>query len=114
MIGMSSLRVLTVAFAGLLATGSAASAADRSVKDWQFRGAGKEVKSGTAYTMYNVTDKENVRYGDRDWGINLVWDKKANLNNIKLVGQGNAAGAIKFGDTVAIHVEKGGYLQYKK
>jgi hypothetical protein len=116
MLSISSLRVLTLTAAACaaFAAGSAASAADRSEKDWQFRGAGKEVKSGTAYTMYNVTDKEAVRYGERKWGINLVWDKKATLNNIKLVGQGNASGPIKYGDKVAIHVEKGGYLKYQK
>ena len=111
-----SSRVLTAALVAcmLSAAGATASAAERSEKDWQFKGTGKELKSGTAYTMYNVTDKENVRHGERKWGINLVWDKKANLNNIKVVGQGNATGTIKYGDKVAIHVEKGGYLKYQK
>jgi hypothetical protein len=114
MIGSSSLRALVFTATALLATGSVASAADRDVKDWQFRGAGTQVQAGTGYTLYNVTDKENVRYGDRKWGINLVWDKKNDLKNIKLVAQGNATGAIKYGDKVAIHVEKGGYLKYQK
>ena len=110
-----SARVLTAAVAyALFTAGAPASAAERSETDWQFRGAGREVKSGTAYTFYNVTDKEAVRYGERDWGINLVWDKKPNLNNVKVVGEGNASGTIKYGDKVAIHVEKGGYLKYEK
>jgi hypothetical protein len=117
MFSVSSLRAMTLAVTTctLFAAGATASAAERSEKDWQFRGAGKELKSGTAYTMYNVTDKENVRYGERKWGINLVWDKKANLNNIKVVTQGIVAGgAIRYGDKVAIHVEGGGYLKYQK
>ncbi len=111
-----SIRALTLAIvaSALFASTSRASAAERSVKDWQIQGAGKEVKSGTGYTLYNVTDKNAVKYGERDWGINLVWDKKGNLNNIKIVGQNNATGAIKFGDKVAIHVDKGGYLKYQK
>jgi len=113
---ISSLRVLTLAVAACAwsAASPTASAAERSEKDWQFRGTGKELKSGTAYTMYNVTDKENVRYGERKWGINLVWDKKPNLNNVKLVTPGIVNGSIRYGDKVAIHVEKGGYLKYQK
>ena len=114
MFRMSSYALIMAVGSTLFVTVATASAAERSEKDWQFRGTGKELKSGTAFTMYNVTDKENVRYGDRKWGINLVWDKKANLNNVKVVGQGNATGTIKYGDKVAIHVEKGGYLKYQK
>jgi hypothetical protein len=113
MTGFSPLRALTIAFAALLATGAAATAAERSIKDWQFQGAGKELKSGTTYKMYNVTAKNALRYGSRDWGINLVWDKKA-AQNVKLVAEGNATGSIKYGDKVAIHIEKGGYLKYQK
>jgi hypothetical protein len=110
----SSYALIVAVGATLFATAATATAAERSEKDWQFRGAGKELKSGTAYTMYNVTDKENVRYGERKWGINLVWDKKANLNNVKVVSKTSATGTVKYGDKVAIHVEKGGYLKYEK
>ena len=114
MIGFSSLRALAVTLAATALAGSTATAADRSVNDWQLRGAGTEVAAGTGYALYNVTDKESVRYGDRTWGINMVWDKKKDLKNIKLVGQGNATGPIRYGDVVAVHVEKGGYLKYGK
>ena len=114
MVNVPSLRTLAAAVVTctLLGTGATAAAAERSEKDWQFRGTAGDLKSGTGYTMYNVNNKEAVRYGERTWGINLVWDKKPNHNNIKLVKQGG--GAIKYGDKVAIHVEKGGYIKYQK
>jgi hypothetical protein len=97
-----------------LAGGSAASAAERSVKDWEFEGTDKNVKDGTAYTLYNVHEKQSVKYGERKWGINLVWDKGQGLNNIKVVSEAKGNGVIKYGHKVAIHVEKGGYLKYQK
>jgi hypothetical protein len=114
MVQRSSLRAFALIFAATwFSTSAVATAAERSVKDWQVRGTGKQVMSGTGYSLYNVTEKNAVRYGDRTWGINLVWEKKQQ-NNIKVVSQGNAKGPIKYGDKVAIHVEKGGYLKYQK
>jgi hypothetical protein len=96
----------------LLAAGNA-NAQAKSVKDWKALGAGAEVKPGTAYTLHNLTAKSSLRYGGRDWGINLVWDKSTSLNNIKFQRQGGA-GPLKYGDLVAVHVAKGSYVKYEK
>jgi hypothetical protein len=116
MISALSLRgaVLALAATAWFTATPTASAADRSVKDWQFKGADKNVKDGTAYTLYNTHEKQSVKYGERKWGINLVWDKGQGLNNVKVVSQAKGNGVIKYGDKVAIHVEKGGYLKYQK
>jgi hypothetical protein len=115
MFGHLPLRALAVLAAGAwLAGGPAARAADRSVKDWQFLGAGGQLKAGTAYTLYNVTDKESLRFGKRAAGINLEWDKSKTLNNVKVVVEGGGTGPVKYGDKVAVHVANGGHLKYQK
>src|SRR4051812_10606846 len=89
--------------------------AAKKAEDWQIltTTTGTPVKAGTAYTLFNMTDKESVRYGKRTWGIDLVWDKSKKLNNVKFMTK-NGTGPLKFGDVVAIHVEKGNYLYYHK
>ncbi|MBI3823471.1 MAG: hypothetical protein HY289_12450 [Planctomycetes bacterium] len=82
--------------------------------DWKILGKDAEVKAGSLYTLSNNTDHESVRYGKRTWGINMVWDKSTTLNNIRLDVKSGATGVIKYGDKVAIHVEKGGYLKYQR
>jgi hypothetical protein len=70
--------------------------------DWKVLGAGAQVKSGTKYTLRNVTDNNSLRYGKRAAGINLVWDKKTTLDNITFKREGGGA-ALNYGDKVAIH-----------
>src|SRR4051794_31920792 len=62
--------------------------------DWQFKGTGTQLLSGTGYTLYNVTDKESLKYKKREFGINMGWDKGQQLNNIKVKTQ--AGGAVKY------------------
>lgn len=97
-----------------LAAGTQARESERSVKDWQFKGAGTQLKSGEKYTLYNVTEKQSLKYGERKWGINLVWDKSQSPGNVRVVTRGIANGPIRYGDKVALQVDKGGYLKYEK
>src|SRR5207248_7129903 len=76
-------------------------------------GAGAQVKSGTKYTLRNVTDNNSLRYGKRAAGINLVWDKNTTLDNITFKREGGGA-ALNYGDKVAVHVKDGGHLFYQK
>lgn len=114
----SSLGFGVVALCGLsalLLSPAAAHATDKVAKsylDWKILGAEPEVKSGAKYTLVNVTDKEAIRYGNRTWGINLVWDKSTKMANVRFEKKGG--GTIHYGDEVAIYVEKGGYLHYEK
>lgn len=54
------------------------SASAQNLLDWQAPGGGT-MTSGTPLTMKNVSDKEMLKYGSRTFGINLVWDKKSEL-----------------------------------
>lgn len=82
--------------------------------DWQLVGRGGPVVSGQRLTLWNVTDKENLKYGERTWGINLVWDKTPNLHNVQVFNQGAAGSPIKYTENVAIYIKGGGYLRYEK
>lgn len=90
----------TSSFAGLL--------------DWQLNGRGGNVVSGLRLTLFNLTDKENLKYGSRTWGINLVWDKTPNLHNVQIFSEGAAGSPIKYTERVAIYIKDGGYLKYEK
>jgi hypothetical protein len=105
-------------FTGLGLVPGQAHATDKAAKkaeDWQVlaASAGTPVMPGTAYTMFNKTDKEAIKYGKRTWGVDLVWDKSKTLNNMKFMRK-DGTGALKYGDTVAIYIDKGNYLSYQK
>jgi hypothetical protein len=108
--------VVAVGLAGLIPSGGVRADHAKSTWDWKVLGAGTEVKAGTKYTLFNITEKEAVRYGKRTWGIDLVWDMKTTLNNISFVTKDGKAGTtLKCGDVVAIKVEgSAGYLHYQK
>jgi len=111
----NKLAVIPLALAAFcLSTGSAQASgkAAKTILDWKILGSGTEVKSGTSYTLFNVTDNDSLRYGERTWGINLVWDKSKALNNIRFDVKGGGSKTLKYGDVVAIHVKNGGYLYY--
>ena len=110
--------------AGFAATAVRAGEAAKQPSDWKIMGAGTEVKTGTLYTLRNITDNNSVKYGERTWGINLVWDKSQSLNNVKFevkpaqskggaVVRDNRTLVLKNGDTVAINVKGGGYLRHE-
>jgi hypothetical protein len=82
--------------------------------DWKILGTGSEVMAGTKYTLRNITNNQSVKYDERRWGINLVWDKSTAINNITFVRKDGKKVALKYGDTVAVHVQKGGHLKHKE
>jgi hypothetical protein len=57
-----------------------------------------------------VTNDDVLAYGERDYGINLVWQNPASQENIRFYKSGG--GTIRYGDRVALYVEGGGYVKY--
>jgi hypothetical protein len=82
--------------------------------DWRIGGpggAGEEVQSGTTrYHLFNTTINQIVAYGEREYGINLVWQDDDNQQNIRFDRPGG--GTVRYGDVVAIRVSGGGYVKY--
>src|SRR3954453_11798384 len=85
-----------------------------NVHQWRFVGSGPELSSGQKVTLRNDVAHLSVRYGERDYGINLVWDEAVDLGNVSLHSATNPSGRITFGEHVAIRVEGGGYLKYQE
>ena len=51
----------------------------QNLLDWQALGGSGAIQSASTFTLKNVTDKESLKYGSQTFGINLVWDKKINV-----------------------------------
>lgn len=90
-----------------------APASQAGLLDWTLRGPSGFVMSGKPLTLYNLTDKESLKYGSRTWGINLVWTKSVYLGNVQIFHRGSAT-PILYGERVAIYIKGGGYLKHEK
>lgn len=51
-------------------------------------------------------------YGQRDYGINLVWRDRPADANITFMRRPGDTGPLRYGESVAIRVAGGGYLKY--
>jgi hypothetical protein len=74
--------------------------------------SGQQLTSGLAVRLVNVTltGDDVLAYGEREYGINLVWQRNSGQENIRLYQAGG--GVIHTGDRVALYVVGGGYVKY--
>ena len=99
------------AFAFLLAIAAASKA---GLLDWSLRdNRPGNPKSDQYLTLHNRTAKQNLRYGRRNFGINLEWDK-AFLSNVQIIHRGAKGLPILYTEDVSIFIKGGGYLKYEK
>lgn len=86
---------------------------DVDASDERYGGVGN-VLPGVTYSLQNKSNPNIVKYGSREYGINLVWGTPniRQEGDIRIEPQ-QGSGPIKQGQVVAIHVVKGGYLYYK-
>jgi len=68
---------------------------------------------GRGLTLWNIPNNQSIRYGERDYGINLIWDSAADLGNVT-IERSSGSNAIRFGDAVAIRIQSGGYVRYEE
>jgi len=87
--------------------------AEVNVHQWGFVGSGSEVMPGRGVTMWNLHNNQSIRYGEREYGINLVWDGRADLGNMTIERR-SGSNAIRFGELVAIRIQNGGYIRYQE
>ena len=81
------------------------------VNQWELFGSESELRSGVAYGLRNRINDRSVKYGEREYGINLVWDRASDIRNITF-DSGTPGAVIQFGQPVSIHVQGGGHLDY--
>ncbi|WP_157519375.1 hypothetical protein [Herbidospora mongoliensis] len=66
-----------------------------------------------SYDLFNETVFQRLVYGEREYGINLVWeDPEPATPSIRFLAASGAPSAILYGERVAINVRGGGYLRY--
>jgi hypothetical protein len=83
--------------------------------DWHIAATGQEnqwLLSGRTVRLVNVTltGDDVLAYGERTFGINLVWQPNVGQENIRF--EKAEGGTINEGDRVALHVQNGGYVKY--
>src|SRR3954470_46110 len=81
------------------------------VDQWELFGPDAELRSGVAQGMRNRVNDRSLKCGERDYGINLVWDRSAEFRNVAF-HSAVPGSVICFGDPVSIHVVGGGHLDY--
>ncbi len=84
---------------------------DSKATEWKAMPSGGSLTSGGLFDLLDTHANSYVKYGERDWGINLVWSSSAPGNVAKLVKAGG--GTLKYGDRVALNFKSGGYVKYE-
>jgi hypothetical protein len=65
------------------------------------------------YNLVNMKVSEDLAYGERRWGINLVWDDPGGPGNIRFQRPSGTNEPLKNDELVAINVRGGGFLKYE-
>jgi hypothetical protein len=93
---------------------SVAPVSNASATEWIFRGVSTTevlpLYPNTALNLFDAHYGNYVKYGSRDYGINLVWGS-APTNNVRFL-RAAGSGPLRFGDTIAVHIASGGYVKY--
>ncbi|MFN2503202.1 MAG: hypothetical protein ABR540_03025 [Acidimicrobiales bacterium] len=86
--------------------------------DWLTLGAPGEtvVRPGQPgsfpYDLLNLSRAKILRYGEREYGINLVWADPGGASNIGIVRSSTDVTPLQVGETCAVEVRRGGFLRY--
>jgi hypothetical protein len=84
------------------------------VKLWRLRSGDSPVSLGERYSLQNIHDGAGfLGYGERAFGINLVWENQP-PDNITFRRQGRSAGPLVFGESISMHVKNHAYVRYGK
>ena len=62
------------------------------VNQWRFRGSQQNLLGGQRVTLRNEVEDKSIRFGERESGINLVWDDAADLANVSIHRRDEAGG----------------------
>jgi hypothetical protein len=84
------------------------------VNQWRFLGSQENLPGGQRVTLRNEVEDKSIRFGERESGINLVWDDAADLANISMHRRDEAGGPVAYGEHLAIRVDGGGFIHYRE
>jgi hypothetical protein len=103
-----------VGLAALLLMAAAPAADGATSARWQLRSAtppGQPLRSFTRLRIVEMFRNQAPRYGEREYGINLVWGSP-NVSNAYFVSRAGRARALRYGEPLALHIEGGGFVRY--
>ena len=83
-----------------------------TIAQWNFLGPGVELMPSARVTLRNTKENKSLRFGERENGIELVWDNATDLGNVRVQRQSGGASAIAYATPVALRFDTGGYLRY--
>ena len=84
------------------------------ILDWSLRDRRPGNPTSDQYlSLHNLTAKQYLRYGRRNFGINLEWDKNAQVN-VQIIHRGAKGQPLLYTEDVSIFIKGGGYLKYEK
>jgi len=69
--------------------------------------------AGNSYGLKNTAADRYVRYGEREYGINLVWTTSSS-REVFFAKDGSVGEPLRYGERVALAVVDGGYVRYQK
>jgi hypothetical protein len=89
---------------------------EQLAEHWQIVGQSSRqpVMGGTFYGFKNLVINESLAYGERRFGINLVWDNTNRARNIAFTRASRSTEPIKYGERVALSVKDHGHIIYKQ
>lgn len=82
------------------------------ILQWSFIGGGATLEQDAPVTLRNLQENESVRYGDRDNGIELVWDAATDLGNVTILSEAGGSAPITYASPVALRFTNGGFVRY--
>ena len=100
--------VVVVFLAAAPATNGATSA------NWQLRSAtpsGQPLRSFSRLRIVEMFRNQAPRYGEREYGINLVWGSP-NVSNAYFMSRAGRSRPLRYGEPLALHIEGGGFVRY--
>ena len=79
---------------------------------WTFVGGQDPLTFDAPATLRNDQVGKSLRFRERENGIELVWDDADDLANVTVRRPLGPAGPVRFGDSLGIEVDGGGFLRY--
>lgn len=93
-----------------------AEAAGAYVYEWRVTGGPgvTQLNNAEAYWLFSNSNDQYIKYGSRDYGINLVWSPYFPQRNVRFMRQPSSGntGPLKYDEPLAMYVDGGGFVKY--
>lgn len=82
------------------------------IVQWELATSAPTLTNGVTVGLVNQHEGKSLRFGERENGIELVWDEATDLRNVSFRTQGQTGNPLTYASAVAIRVDGGGFLTY--